>query len=509
MPRLASLFAASAAALFVLGATTAPAAPSPFEPPQLARAQESDNSVLVWDEAVLHGIRATKPGPTIAARALAVAHTAMFDAWAAYDATAVPWAPHAGWRRPQNERGPFNKSTAVAYAGFRAVVDLFPSEEAFYEGMLLRSGLNPDDTSTDLSTPVGVGNAAAAAVLSIRHHDGSNQLGDLAPGRYSDYTGYVPVNTTTVISDPNRWQPLAIVVGSAVVTQSYTTPQWGLVTPFALPSASALRPEGPPLYPDPRYKEEADEILHINAALTDAQKVQAEYFADGPDSEFPPGHWALFAQFVARRDGHTIDDDAKLFFALGNGLLDASICAWETKRFYDYVRPGTAIHFLYRGQPIQGWGGPGLGTVTLSGEFWKPYQLPNVVTPPFPEFFSGHSVFSATGAQILASFTGNDVLGYSVVVAAGTSRGEPGLVPASDLTLSWATFSDAADAAGMSRRYGGIHFRTGDLTGRATGRVIGALAWEKAKSYFDGSAQRPVVSGLSRARNPRPPIERR
>lgn len=467
--------------------------------PAFAAASASDNAVIVWDNAILQGIRTVKPGPTVAARALAVAHTAMFDAWSAYDGAAVPTVLLPGWRRPPAERTNVNKEEAVSYAGYRAAVDLFPSLQSLYDGILVQQGYSPADGTTDLATARGVGNVAAADVLALRHQDGSNQLAG-----YADTTGYAPVNTPILVTDPNRWQPLGVLVGSSVVTQKFTTPQWGLVTPFALPTGSALRPPGPPAYPDPRYKEEADEVVQISANLTDAQKMQAEYFADGPNSEFPPGHWALFAQFVSRRDGHTIDDDAKLFFALGNAVLDAGICAWDSKRFYDSERPVTAIRFLYKGQLIQAWGGPGVGTVTLSGENWRPYQVPTVVTPPFPEFFSGHSVFSAAGAQILASFTGSDAFGYSVTLPAGSSAAEPGIVPAADLTFSWPTFSDAADAAGMSRRYGGIHFATGDLVGRRLGRTIGALAWTKAQSFFDGTAYaQPVVAPAARPRPPR------
>ena len=494
-PALLLAFGLAAGGAFVSGAE--------WETPALATAQAADNAVLVWDEAVLHGIRVTKPGPTICARAVAVAHTAMFDAWSAYDARAVPTVQHPAWRRPGAERTDANKSEAISYAGYRAAVDLFPAEAAYYQALMLQQGYSPGDQTTDPSTARGVGNSAAAAVLEFRHRDGSNQQGDRAPGTYSDYTGYTPVNTSVTVNDPNRWQPLALVVNGAIVTQTFTTPQWGLVTPFALPGGSALRPAtGPPRYPDPEYKIEADEVLAISAALTDEQKVTAEYFADGPNSEFPPGHWGLFAQCVSRRDAHSIDDDVKMFFALGNALLDASISAWDAKRAYDSVRPYTAIHFLYRGQLVQGWGGPGLGTVTMPGETWRPYQMPNVVTPPFPEFFSGHSVFSAAGAQILASYTGSDAFVYSVRIPAGSSAGEPGLVPASDMALSWNTFSEAADAAGMSRRYGGIHFRTGDLAGRAVGRAVGALAWARAKEFFEGNAYGAEIIPARRSRPP-------
>lgn len=457
--------------------------------------------MLLWDDAILQGIIDTPQGPTVAARAIAVAHTAMFDAWSAYDAAAVPTRPHRGWRRPPAEATDAHKVEAVSYAAYRALVDLFPGETAAGDALMSQLGYDPSDFSTDTSTAAGVGNLAAHSVLAMRHGDGSNQLGDLHPGAYSDYTGYTAVNPPTVILDPNRWQPQLVVNGQGqIVAQTYSTPQWGLVTPFAMISGSEHRP-GPPIqYPDPQYKAQADELIAISAGLTDFQKVSAEFFADGPGTEFPPGHWALFAQFVSRRDSHTFDQDVVLFFALGNALLDASICAWDAKRAYDSVRPITAIHFLYAGQMILAWGGPFLGTQLIPGENWKPYQLGTVVTPPFPEFFSGHSVFSAAGAEILKSFTGSDAFGYSVLIPKGSSRAEPGLVPAADLTLSWATFSDCADAAGMSRRYGGIHFQLGDLTGRSLGRVVGAQAWAKAQTFVNGTATVP----LDLPKRPRP-----
>jgi hypothetical protein len=450
----------------------------------------TDNAVILWDDAALQAVRSTKPGPTIVSRALAILHTSMFDAWSAYDATAVPTVMRRGWRRPAAERTAANKSEAVSFAGYRALVDLFPATKTVFDALMTQLGYDASNPSLDTATPAGVGNAAAAAVLDLRHHDGSNQLGDLHAGAYSDYTGYQAVNPPTSIVDPNRWQPLFFSTGSGTALQVYTTPQWGLVMPFALTSGSALRPGPPARYPSPEYATQAAEIIALSAGLTDVEKVTAEYFADGPNSEFPPGHWAIFAQFVSRRDGHTLDDDVRVFFALGNALLDAGIVAWDAKRFYDSERPSTAIHFLYAGQLIQAWGGPYQGTKTILGDNWQPYQLATVVTPPFPEYFSGHSVFSAAGAEVLKSFIGNDALGCSATIKKGTSIGEPGLVPATDVTLDFPTFSDAANAAGMSRRYGGIHFAQGDLTGRSLGRVIGALVWTKARTYFDGTAYR-------------------
>jgi hypothetical protein len=140
------------------------------------------------------------------------------------------------------------------------------------------------------------------------------------------------------------------------------------------------------------------------------------------------------------------------------------------------------------GKQISAWGGPFKGTQTISGENWQAYQLGAQPTPAFPEFSSGHSAFSAAGAEILKSYTGSDVFNESVTIKAGSSRVEAGAVPTTDITLKWVTFSEAADQAGMSRRYGGIHFREGDLQSRAMGRAVALQAWVKAQSYFAGTA---------------------
>jgi hypothetical protein len=220
----------------------------------------------------------------------------------------------------------------------------------------------------------------------------------------------------------------------------------------------------------------------------------AEYWADGPQSELPPGHWDLFAQFVSRRDHHStykhgVDADVQLFFALTNAVFDASICCWDNKCAFDSVRPITAIRYLFRGQQVRAWGGRYRGTRLIDGADWFPYQALTFPTPPFPEYSSGHSTFSAAGAEILRLFTESDDFGASVTFQAGSSKFETGAVPASDLTLRWATFSDAANQAGLSRRYGGIHFEQGDLDGRAAGRRVAQVAWARAQGYISGADQ--------------------
>jgi vanadium-dependent haloperoxidase-like protein len=115
--------------------------------------------------------------------------------------------------------------------------------------------------------------------------------------------------------------------------------------------------------------------------------------------------------------------------------------------------------------------------------------FPFGVRGPFPEYISGHSTFSAAGAQILKLFTHSDKFGDSVTFRPGSSKTEPGLTPKQEVTLSWATFTDAANQAGISRRYGGIHFELADLVGRATGRLVADQAWEKALRFIKGKSE--------------------
>jgi len=442
-------------------------------------AQADDNVALRWNAAMLQGIRNTGFPPMRAARGFAILHTCMYDAWAAYDPIAVGTRLGGSLRRPMGEHTIPNKEEAVSYAAYRALVDLLPTQKiVLFDVLMSQLGYVPADTHA--TTPAGIGIDACDAVLAFRHGDGSNQLGNENGGLpYSDYSGYVPVNTADNVSDPSRWQPLA--------GQTFLAPHWGLVAPFALTSPDEFRPKPPALFGTNQYQHEAEAVIRLSAKLDDRLKAVALYWADGPNTETPPGHWNLFAQQVSRRDAHTLDDDVKLFFVLGNTLLDASIAVWECKRAYDYARPISAIRYLFAGQLIEAWAGPGLGTQLIDGGAFRSY----IPTPPFAEFASGHSAFSASAAEVLRLFTGSDVFGGSHVVAAGSSFVEPGVAPSKAVVLSWGTFEEAAHEAGVSRRYGGIHFKDGDLSSRFMGRHIGAACWKKAQSYFDGTVATP------------------
>jgi hypothetical protein len=467
----------------------------------LLSGQPGPNVVVQWNKAALQGVRDSKLGPPMVSRALAIVHTCIYDAWSAYDERALGTRLGASLRQAHSERRLENKNQAISFAAYRAAVDLFPAEdETVFRPLMLQLGYNPDDTSTDMRTPTGVGNVACNAVLRFRHRDRSNQLGDLSPNGvpYSDYTGYVPVNAPSVVpsdpatvADPNHWQPLQYFDAThTFVTQSFVGAQWYKVVPFALRSPAEFRSRlgwfGPATYGSSEYFTQAEELAAISASLDDKKKMIAEYFADGPHSELPPGHWDLFAQFVSDRDHHRVDEDAKLFFALTNAIFDAGLVAWDAKHAFDSVRPVTAIPFALQGKQIRAWGGPGKGAVTMDGRYWIPYQPSAFPTPPFPEFISGHSAFSAAGAEILKLFTGSDAFGDAVTFPAGSSKIEPGATPSTPVTLRWKTFTEAADQAGISRRYGGIHFKAADLAGRAVGRRVARQAWTKAANLWTG-----------------------
>jgi hypothetical protein len=234
--------------------------------------------------------------------------------------------------------------------------------------------------------------------------------------------------------------------------------------------------------------------------LDEAKKLNVEYWADGPASEFPAGHWGLLAQFVSQRDRHSIDQDVQMFFMMHNASFDAGIVAWHFKRKYDGVRPITAIRYLKQGEMVYAWGGPGQPTEYIPGEKWMPYNPGSNLTPAFPGYISGHAIYSSASATVLRLFTRDDRFGYSTVIpkcdvnyfgkdfSRCFGRVEPG-IPAVTTRISFATFSEAAQQAGLSRIQGGIHFLDDITVGQTLGALIGQQAWDKAQTYFNGKAQ--------------------
>lgn len=433
-----------------------------------------EDTVVIWNSVAMETARNHNARGLLMVRTLAIMHTAMFDAWAQYDNVAIPTLGHPT-RRPEAERTAANKRKAISYAAFSVLSDLFPPSRPNLERQMSQLGYDPKKQSRDPATPSGIGLLAADNILQDRDHDGANQLGDLHPGAYSDYTGYTTANTPDVIRDPDHWQPLNQEGGGKSFPQAFYMPQWGKVTPFGFESVLDIRPQSSPksLKSDPAgYILQAKDLVDLTNNLSDHQKVIAEYWdlSQGPGTNFIL--WNQFAQFVIQRDHYQLDDVVKLFFVLDSAMLDSSIAAWDAKRYWDSERPVTAIAVLAR--IFHGY---------MFHDDWQPY-LP---TPPFPDFVSSHSTISASAAEVLKRFTGSDTFGGSYRRPAGVSgmEGRPG--PTHDVLLSWATFTEAADESGMSRRYGGIHFEDADIEGRLLGRRVAALSWNKAQEYISGT----------------------
>ena len=470
-----------------------------------------------------------KPRPTVLSRTMAVVLTSMYDAWAAYDAKALGTRLGGKLRRPAKERTSENKEKAVAYAAYRALLFVYAEDSDWLRGQFRAKGFDPDD-ARPIPRRRRAGNAAAQAVIDYRRRDGSNQLGDEAGGNgkpYADTTGYASKNTPENIVEPDSWLPIPFSDGKGgTVSPGFLTPQWGKVKPFALESGGQFRPPPPPKFGSEKHKGEVDECIRVNNGLTLEQKTIVEFMREGPRSTGQSGHWLQFSMDVPRRgysdkgldmmglvmnasmdislrDRNDLDKDVKLFFSVGNVVMDAFIACWEAKRHYDTSRPYWWVRLYHKGETIEGWRGPGEGSGKLKAEDWKPYSPDTFLTPPFPGYVSGHATASGAASRMLELFTGSDRYGARAVQQAGELT-EPGFsaalmqardgIPAAGLAeskqvpLSLPTFTATAEMAALSRLWGGYHIRTDNDEGLILGRKIAMYSWPKYQAYFDGTA---------------------
>jgi hypothetical protein len=236
----------------------------------------------------------------------------------------------------------------------------------------------------------------------------------------------------------------------------YLLPQFGFVAPFAMASPDQFRPIGPPALGSEEWAAAYNEVKAYGAAInslrTPDQSQIAVFWADGPGTETPPGHFDHIARDVAIRAGTSLEQNARLFALLNMAMADAGICAWDAKYRYDFWRPITAIHE----------GASDGNPATAPDPAWQPF----IVTPPFPENISGHSTFGAAAATVLALFFGTDNVAFD-----STSDALPGVV------RHFSTFSSAAIENAVSRVYGGVHFRFSNQEGLTAGASIGAWAF--------------------------------
>jgi hypothetical protein len=512
-------FAASSALVLALALGCVPA---PVAPPEQAEAlppgwvlhqsaHAHPTAAYAWLEIILEAsarsVDRFGARPTILSREMAIAVTAMFDAWAAYDGKAVGTRLAGTLRRPASERTLSNKEKAIAHAAHRALVWLYPEDAAWLDEQMRSRGCDPKDPEADPSTPAGVGKAAAEALTRYRGRDGANQHGDEAGSGgkpYSDYTFYEPRNPPDRILDPDRWQQIPFDDGrGGTIYVNFLTPHWYRVKPFALERSDQFRPGPFPKVGTEELKKEVDECIAFNGHLSLEQKALVEFMRDGPRSTGQSGHWLRFSQDVSRRDACELDRDVKLFFSVANIVFDAFIACWEAKRFYDSSRPWTLIRHLFRGRKIEGYFGPCKGFALIPAEEWHPYSPSTFVTPPFPGYPSGHSTASGAAAKMLELFTGSDRFGGVARRRAGelteancgvpqmqAREGKPaqGLPDSPEVSLLLPTFSETAEMAGISRIMGGYHIQADNAAGLALGRSIASYSWPKYRAYFDGTA---------------------
>ena len=468
--------------------------------------------------------------------------------------------------------------------------------------------------ATDGSSPSAVGNRIAKKIIAYGLQDGSNEQGGYADPSYKPVNSPLVVKSTGAVTmaDPNRWQPLQIEHmisqnGIPVTngTQQAVGPGWGFTESFGMPSGGStgvpIDPGPPPKLGDPatdqELKSEIVEVIRDSSLLDPAEnatidispsargnndlgtndgkgrptnpstgtsyapnvvneadfgRVMAEFWADGPKSETPPGHWNVLANDASDLLGTNLriagtgpvvgrlEWDVKMYFVLNAAVHDAACAAWGLKGYYDSARPISLIRYMAtlgqstdptgpsynkEGLPlvpglievvtaessapgqrhealaahvgeiaVRSWTGNPAdpktqvgGVKWILGTAWVPYQLSTFVTPAFPAYASGHSSFSRAAAEVMVSFTGSEFFPggmLSYTIKAGSLKFEKG--PTTDITLQWATYYDAADQAGQSRLWGGIHIQADDFTGRRIGAQCGKSSWDLAQRYFSG-----------------------
>lgn len=446
---------------------------------------QENNLAYKWGEIAMactaNDTEKFKPRPTVTSRFLGLIWTAVFDAWSRYDKAAIPVYLKDVNRRPESERSLKNKEVAISYAAFRTMMTYYFSDSTMLTNTMKELGLDPYNKSLDPATAIGIGNLAAKKVIEVRRDDGSNEIGNAkgADGKpYSDYTGYMPVNSVDTLTDLKRWQPKYFSDGKGgKFAPGCLTPHWPKVQPLLIDSAHQFRPGPPPAVGSQQLISEIKQVVEMQANLTNEQKALVEFMRDGPKSVQQAGHWFIFAQNVSKRDSHTLDEDVKMFFLIEAAAMDAFIACWDAKMFYDYARPYSLVHDYYKDQVIKLWGGPGKGIIQVKGQEWRPYSPETFLCPPFPAYVSGHSTVSGACAEVLRLFTGSEYFGQEVKRIPGEFTEPDNL--GDTLTLKFPTFSETADMAGISRVLGGYHIQSDNIEGLKLGRNIAALIWKK------------------------------
>jgi hypothetical protein len=393
--------------------------------------------ILDWNQITLDAIRTAASTPIVASRALAIESIAVLDVL--NNINGAP-AYMIGLPAPDGISG----EAAIAAAAHRVLTYLFPSQTTTLDIKLAADLADLPDNAAK-AEGLAFGRAVADALIAVRDRDGWDAVVSFETG-----------------GEPGEWVPTPPAFAAPL------GPHWGSVSPFALTSGDQFRADAPPALDSAEYAAAFDEVMRLGSATsmerTAEQTEIARFWADGAGSYTPPGHWNAIAADAAEAEGYDLFDTALMFAMLNVGLADAAISAWDTKYFYGTWRPVTAIHRAEE---------DGNGATVADGS-WQPL----LTTPPFPEYTSGHSTFSAAAAEILTEF-------FGPMPFTTDSVGLPGAL------RFFESFEAAAAEAGQSRIYGGIHFQFANSAGQEAGHSIGEWVLDTFADTTDTRA--PVV----------------
>ena len=394
-------------------------------------------------------------GPTRASRAMAIVHVAVFEAVNAisgrYESyTGLPPAP------PDT-----SLKAAIAQAAHDTLVALFPSQAASFAAQLEEDLAHVEDGATQKAAGIDLGRRAAQSILEIRANDGS----DHPEPRIG--VDYFPEDRPGVWKqDPISLNPLALGA------------RWGEVAPFVLATASQFRLPPPPALDSPEYAAAYAEVARLGGdgvttptERTEDQTLTGIYWAyDGtPSLCAPPRLYNQIALQLAQAQDLDLVDTSRLLALVNVALADAGIASWESKYFYKFERPVTAV----RAGELDD------NEATSGDPAWTPIGAPasNTTgpnfTPPFPAYPSGHATFGGALFQMLRNVFGTDDIAFTFTSDEldGRTTDVEGNVREL-LPRSFSSLSEAEDENGQSRIYLGIHWSFDKTEGIIQGREV-------------------------------------
>jgi len=393
------------------------------------------NMVIDWNRAALEAIRVDQTAPPVATRNLAMMHVAIYDAVNAIDRAHQPY--YVQIDPPANT----SREAAVASAAYRIMVQAYPNQIEYFD-LVLYESLKKVPDSQAKTDGITLGQYVADEIIALRTGDG-----------WDANVGYIPG------SNPGEWRPTPPGYLPALL------PQWATVTPWTMAGSSQFRAAAPPTLDSLQYATDVNEVKDLgrvdSQSRTPDQTEIALFWVDGPGTCTPPGHWNQIAQNCSEALGYGLGKDALLFAKMNVALADAAILSWDNKYHYSLWRPYHAITLADQDG----------NALTDPDPTWSSL----VVAPPFPEYTSGHSSFSAAAARILAFEFGTDQMAFTDM-----SESLPGVF------RTYNSFSEAAAEAGRSRVYGGLHFEFSNQIGQQNGRDLA--------DYVEGNFFLPVVS---------------